>query len=245
MPESFADSPCPLETFLHIQTWHSKYPTSGCHSALEFNVSFAGVTGIAFNLSALSQHRWNAYTYWSPSIAQTDLLSVCGVRLVVESTLQAMGLDHTRLPVRCDPDYRHTASSEDDAAARAHALCMRATTSEDAPLQLGAGQPQHGSTNNTQVFRCTTAASLCSAPTRTGYSVADQSLLIQPGRVYQTPPTPADKPYRITIPAEQQLAVPSSLWNRTSKASLQVNGMCGTSVKRSGQTCSSSTHYQQ
>ena len=57
MPESFAQSPLsplPLETFLDIQTWHSKYPTSGYHYALEFNVSFAGVTGVAFNISTFA-----------------------------------------------------------------------------------------------------------------------------------------------------------------------------------------------
>ena len=60
VPESFAQSPLPLESFLHIQTWHSRYPTSGYHYALEFNVSFAGAAGIAFNASPLSQHRRNA-----------------------------------------------------------------------------------------------------------------------------------------------------------------------------------------
>ena len=45
VPEAFAQSPLPIESFLHVQTWHSKYPTSGQNYALEFNVSYAGVTG--------------------------------------------------------------------------------------------------------------------------------------------------------------------------------------------------------
>ena len=41
VPAQFAQSPLPIESFLHIQTWHTKYPTSGQAYALEFNVSFA------------------------------------------------------------------------------------------------------------------------------------------------------------------------------------------------------------
>ena len=51
VPAMFAQSPLPLESFLHIQTWHTKYPSSGQSYALEFKVSFAGVAGIAFNVS--------------------------------------------------------------------------------------------------------------------------------------------------------------------------------------------------
>ena len=53
MGAMFAQSPLPLESFLHIQTWHAKYFSSGQAYALEFNVSFAGVSGIAFNVSTL------------------------------------------------------------------------------------------------------------------------------------------------------------------------------------------------
>ena len=66
VPASFAQSPLPLESSLQIQTWHTKYPSSGFHYALESNVSFAGVAGIAFNISTLSQHRWSASVNWSP-----------------------------------------------------------------------------------------------------------------------------------------------------------------------------------
>ena len=107
VPASFAQSPLPLESFLHIQTWHTKYPTSGYHYALEFNVSFAGMAGIAFNISTLFQHRWNASANWSPSIAQADLLQMCDKHGV---TLRAMGLDHTRVPVTRNPDYPTTES---------------------------------------------------------------------------------------------------------------------------------------
>ena len=53
VPTQFAQSPLLMESFLHIQTWHTRYPISGQAYALEFNVSFAGVSGIAFLLLLL------------------------------------------------------------------------------------------------------------------------------------------------------------------------------------------------
>ena len=35
VPASFAQSPLPLESFLHIQTWHTKYPSSGFNYGLD------------------------------------------------------------------------------------------------------------------------------------------------------------------------------------------------------------------
>ena len=141
VPAKFAQSPWPLESFLHIQTWHTKYPSSGQHYALEFNISFAGVAGIAFDVSTLSQHRWNANARWSQAIADTDLFQLYDKRTVVESTSRAMGLDHTRLPVRCNPDYRRTAPADEEAAEKAHADRMRALTSGEAPPRFTSNQP--------------------------------------------------------------------------------------------------------
>ena len=95
VPAQFAQSPLPIESFLHIQTWHTKYPSSGQAYALDFNVSFAGASGIAFNVSTLSQHRWNTNANWSNLIANADLLQMYDKCGVVEATLQAMGVDHT------------------------------------------------------------------------------------------------------------------------------------------------------
>ena len=106
VPESFAQSPLPIETFLHIQTWHAKYPTSGQNYALEFNVSCAGIEGIAFNFNTLCQHRWNSGFDWAPAIGEADLLTMYDKRGTVSSTLRAIGLDCTRLATTCDPDYR-------------------------------------------------------------------------------------------------------------------------------------------
>ena len=59
-------------------------------SHVRIPLCIAGATGAAFNISTLSQHRWNAYTDWSSSIAQTDLLKMNDKREVVESTLLAI-----------------------------------------------------------------------------------------------------------------------------------------------------------
>ena len=147
VPAQFAQSPLPIESFLHIQTWHSKYPSSGQQYALEFNVSFAGVAGIAFNVSTLSQHRWNANASWSQAIADTDLLQLYDKRTIVESTLRAMGLDHTRLPVTCNPDYRHTAPADEEAADKAHADRMRTLMSGEALPRFTSNQPPVQSSN--------------------------------------------------------------------------------------------------
>ena len=66
-------------------------------------------------------------------IAQTDLLYMCDKKGVVESTLRAMGLDHTRVPTTCNPGYRHTAPSDDETAAKTRDDRMRALMSGDAP----------------------------------------------------------------------------------------------------------------
>ena len=63
VPDSFVTSPLLVESFLHIHTWHTKYPTSGQKYALEFDIKYAGVTGIVFNLSTLFQNRWNPWAW--------------------------------------------------------------------------------------------------------------------------------------------------------------------------------------
>ena len=174
-------------TFLHIQTWHAKYPTSGQHHALEFNVRYAGVPGIAFNLSTL-YHRWNAYTNWSPSITQTDLLEMHDKREVVSSTLRAMGLDYHRLPTHCNPEYRHTVPTGQDATAIQRAARMQAIMSGDAPLQLHPSQSQATSAQLAGASSMSAAQpAATAAPSATGYAPSSQSTgLMQTDRVYAT-----------------------------------------------------------
>ena len=128
----------------------------------------------------------------------------------------------TQYPTKCDPDNCHTAEtapSEDEAAALANAAHTRAIMSGEAPPQLGSGQPSHMPAQPTPKSSGAppAPASSAGAPTRTGYTVADQSsTLIQPGRIYQTPQTPAPLPYRVTIPVSREAcrsATSTTQWN--------------------------------
>ena len=87
VPETFAQCPLPLETFLHIQTWHAKYPSSSQNYALEFNVGYAGNSGIAFNLTTFTPHRWNPSIDWSSAIAQTDLFAMYDLKYTLKRIL--------------------------------------------------------------------------------------------------------------------------------------------------------------
>ena len=107
VPETFAQSPLPIETFLHIQTWHTKHPRVAKEYALDFNVWLTGVTGLAFNISTLRQHVWDTSTEWISDIAHTNLLAVYGMKDSLNRTLWALGLDWTQLPTKCEPPYRH------------------------------------------------------------------------------------------------------------------------------------------
>ena len=144
VPAQFAQSSLPLESFLSILL------QARLMYALEFNVSFARVSGIALNVSTLCQHRWNTNTNWPQSIANTDLLQMYDKRGVAEATLQAMRLDHTRLPVACDPEYRHTVATEAKAAAKAHSDRTRALMAGEAPPRFTSNQPPVQSQQSSQ-----------------------------------------------------------------------------------------------
>ena len=135
VPLKFAHSPLPIESFLHLQTWHTRYPSQAY--ALEFNVSFAGVKSIAFHVATLCQQRWNTGVNWNQMIADFELLNMYGRRQDLETTLQAMGLDHRKLPKRCDPGYRHTVATDEEVAQLAHEQHMQALMSGQAPPNIG------------------------------------------------------------------------------------------------------------
>ena len=105
VPETFAQSPLPLETFLRIQTWHTKYSRFDKDYALDFNVWLTGVAGLAFNISTLQQRRLNTDVEWTTDIAQTDLLDLYDLKDTLKRTLWALGLEWT--PELRDPSYRH------------------------------------------------------------------------------------------------------------------------------------------
>ena len=202
VPAQFAQSPLPLESFLHIQTWHTKYPTSGQAYALEFNVSFAGVSGIAFNVSTLCQHRWNTSVNWSQPIADTDLLRMYGRRQDAEATLQAMGLDHTRLSQACDPAYRHMSPSDEEINQKAHADRMRALMSGEAPPNIGS--QASSSQAPPQSSGVSSQGPTASGVTRT--TSGAQQLRNDDGTVFSLPPTPVYCECRTAIPVSRQAA---------------------------------------
>ena len=74
--ERLSGIPLPIETFLHIHTWHTKYPKTGEQYSLEFNIKHAGIAGKAWSIDTPIKHKWNANVDWTPMVAQEDLLEL-------------------------------------------------------------------------------------------------------------------------------------------------------------------------
>ena len=203
VPAQFAQSPLPIESFLHLQTWHTRYPSSGQAYALEFNISFAGVKSIAFNVATLCQQRWNTNVNWNQMIADFDLVNMHGHRQDLETTLQAMGLDHNKLPKKCDPGYRHTAATE-EVAQRAHEQHTQALVSGQAPPNIGSqassspAPPQSSSAFSQQPQSRETAAPPATSTT--------QPLMNEGGTAYQLPATPPHLEFMTATPVSRQAA---------------------------------------
>ena len=182
----------------------------GTPNTREFNVNYAGITGIAFNLSTLYQHRWNASVDWSKAIAQTDLLTMCDKRDTVSSTLRAMGLDWKGLSVACDPFYRHPPTAMDIQQAQ-HAANVKELLTGERPLQLSATPAQTTSkAAGAPPALSAPQPAACACPTRTGYDVSEH---VDKSRrttktVYLTEPTPAHLPF--PQPASQSHCVSQS-----------------------------------
>ena len=161
---------------------------------------------------------------------------MCDKRAVVESTLRAMSLDHTRLPLKRNPDYRHTAPADAEAAAKANADSMRAIMSGEMPPQLKANQPQLRSQQPSQSSGMPPQQATASGPTRTGHAANDQQELLPPERILKISPTPAHMEYRRSIPAVgRQPEMRSWPWSTIRKDSAWLIGMCGTSSLEMGQ----------
>ena len=61
-PEQWAQSPLPIETFLHICTWHTRYPQFHRKYSLDFNVTYAYVKGFLLEVDTLLHHPWSVET---------------------------------------------------------------------------------------------------------------------------------------------------------------------------------------
>ena len=159
------------------------------------------MSGIAFDVSTLCQH---TNVNWSQSIAEVDLLNMYGRRQDVETTFQAMGLDHRKLPQRCDPSYRHTASDDKEVIQLAHAEHMRALMAGQAPPNIGSqASSSQAPPQSSSAFSQRSQASGTSAAPATP---ATQLLRNEDGTVFQLPPTPPQCEYMIAIPISRQAA---------------------------------------
>ena len=106
-PELWAQSPLPIETFLHIGTWRTRYPKYHWDYSLEFNVAHSYVKGFLFELDTLCHHPWSVETEWASDYAQLDLLDLCDLRDRVSRIVWAMDFDWRHFPQACSPDYVH------------------------------------------------------------------------------------------------------------------------------------------
>ena len=107
-PPGWTGSPIALEAFLHLHTWHARYPKDSGHKyCLELNTPSAGVYGIAFELHTVLQHRWKHDVNWLKELRDFDLLTDFQKRQLCETALDSLGYDPTRIPIKADPDYGH------------------------------------------------------------------------------------------------------------------------------------------
>ena len=98
-PPGWTGSPIALEAFLHIHTWHARYPKDSGHKyCLELNTPSAGVYGIAFELHTVLQHRWKYDGEWLKKLREFDLLSHYQKRQLCETALHSLGYDPTKIP---------------------------------------------------------------------------------------------------------------------------------------------------
>ena len=106
-PDEWAQSPLPIETFLHIQTWHTRYPQFHKEYSPELNVTYANVVGLVFTVDTLIRHHWSVDTEWATDYAQVDLIRMFGLYDTMTRLIWTMDYDWRHLPQHCDPDYTH------------------------------------------------------------------------------------------------------------------------------------------
>ena len=128
-PPGWTGSPIALEAFLHLHTWHARYPKdSGNKYCLELNTPSAGVYGIAFELHTVLQHKWKYDGEWLKMLKNFDLLTHYQKRQLCETALHSLGYDPTKIPIKADPDYGHVqldssgAADEEDYDAQINAM---------------------------------------------------------------------------------------------------------------------------
>ena len=129
--ELWAQSPLPIETFLHIGTWRTRYPKYHWNYSLEFNVAHSHVKGFLFEIDTLCRYSWSVETEWASDCAQLDLLELCDLGDRVSRIVWAMGYDWRHLPQACSPDYVHVQPPPDQSCAEPVRKAPRITHSRE------------------------------------------------------------------------------------------------------------------
>ena len=136
-PPGWTGSPIALEAFLHLHTWHAKYPKdSGNKYCLELNTPFAGVYGIAFELHTVLHHKWKYDVDWLKDLRDFDLLTHFQKRQLCETALHSLGYDPTKIPIKADPDYGHVLDTSGGADAKDYDAEINALMDDRNPPSL-------------------------------------------------------------------------------------------------------------
>ena len=64
-PEAWTQSPLLTETFLHIQTWHARFPQFHKEQTLELNATYASMVGLRFHVDTFLKHHWSVDVEWT------------------------------------------------------------------------------------------------------------------------------------------------------------------------------------
>ena len=136
-PPGWTGSPIALEAFLHLHTWHAKYPKdSGNKYCLELNTPFASVYGIAFELHTVLHHKWKYDVDWLKDLRDFDLLTHFQKRQLCETALHSLGYDPTKIPIKADPDYGHVLDTSGGADAKDYDAEINALMDDRNPPSL-------------------------------------------------------------------------------------------------------------
>ena len=136
-PPGWTGSPIALEAFLHLHTWHAKYPKdSGNKYCLELNTPFAGVYGIAFELHTVLHHKWKYDVDWLKDLRNFDLLTHFQKRQLCETALHSLGYDPTKIPIKADPGYGHVLDTSGGADAKDYDAEINALMDDRNPPSL-------------------------------------------------------------------------------------------------------------
>ena len=138
-PHGWTGSPIALEAFLHLHTWHARYPKDSGHKyCLELNTPSAGVYGIAFELHTVLQHQWKYDVNWLTKLRDFDLLTHYKKRQLCETALHSLGYDPTKIPCKTDPTYGHVQlDTSGEADAEDYDAQISALMEGRTPLSLG------------------------------------------------------------------------------------------------------------